>query len=128
MTVLVAIGYTVYAMLMGGKYTVDFEMDEKGINHIQTPAQAEKAKKIGKVTAMAGYLSKRPSVAGAGNIAQRTEMYSDFDKVRHVIPCPRRNMIKLNAPFNHNQVYAAKEDFPFVRDYIVSHCNNLKKK
>lgn len=128
MTAVVALGYVVYALIVGGRYIVEFEMDEKGINHRQIPSQAEKAKKIGEVTAMAGYLSKRPSVTGAGIMAQRTEMYSDFEKVRHVRPCPRRNMIKLNSPFSRNQVYAAKEDFPFVTDYILSHCNNLKKR
>ena len=33
--VLCLVGYLVYALMMGGKYCVLFEMDERGVNHIQ---------------------------------------------------------------------------------------------
>ena len=77
---------------------------------------------------MAGAASGRIGTVGAGMNAQRTEMYSDFSKVRKVKAYPRRDLIKVNERFGHNQVYAAKEDFVFVKDYIVSHCLNIKIK
>ena len=40
MTVLSALAMLIYAAIMGGKYIVDFTMDEKGVNHAQAPAQA----------------------------------------------------------------------------------------
>lgn len=127
MTLLVGVGYLLYAIIMGGYYTVEFEMDEKGINHRQIAAQAEKAKKLGKATALAGAASGRIGAIGAGIGAQRTEMYTDFSKVRKVKTYPRRDLIKVNERFGHNQVYASKDDFVFVSDYIISHCKNVKR-
>ena len=124
---LTVVSFLIYAGIMGGKYIVDFEMDEKGINHIQTPSQAKKAVKLGKVTSLAGSYAGRPAFTGAGIGAQRTEMYSDFSKVRKVKFYPKRNTIKVNGLLNHNQVYTSPEDFSFVSDYIISHCTNLKK-
>ena len=126
MVALVGISYLIYAAIMGGKYGVEFEMDENGVNHRQIEAQAKKARKIGAATAIIGAASGRPGTVGAGFAAARTEMYSEFAKVRKVKAYPRRGLLKVNAGLNHNQVYAAPEDFEFVRGFIVSHCPNLK--
>jgi len=125
MTALSALGYLFYAAIMGGKYIVEFEMDEKGVNHKQTASQAKKAKKLGQATMIAGAASGRIGTDGAGMNAQRTEMYSEFAKVRKVKAYPHRNLIKVNERLGHNQVYASKDDFAFVKDYIVSHCSNI---
>lgn len=117
------LGYLVYAAIMGGKYIVDFTMDDKGVLHSQAPAQAKKARKLGAVTAIAGAASGKPGFAGIGINSTRTEMYSDFSKVKSVKAYPRRNIIKVNLPFNKNQVYASKEDFDFVLNYIRTHTN-----
>lgn len=127
MTAVVVLGYLIYAAIMGGKYIVEFEMDEKGITHKQTASQAKKAKKIGRVTMMASAASGRIGNVGAGMNAQRTDMYSDFSKVRKVKAYPRRSLIKVNERLEHNQVYAAKEDFEFVKNYIASRCVNIKQ-
>ena len=106
---------------MGGKYIVDFEMDKNGVLHKQASTQAKKAKKLGFFTALVGAASGKPSTMGAGLAATRTEMYSDFKKVKNIKAYPRRNLIKLNAPFNKNQVYARDEDFEFVLGFITEH-------
>ncbi|MBO4933902.1 MAG: hypothetical protein J5441_01875 [Clostridia bacterium] len=126
MIVLVGIGYLIYAAIMGGKYVVEFEMDDNGVNHRQTEKQAKKARGIGAAAAVIGAAAGRPGTVGAGLAATRTEMYSEFAKVRRVKAYPRRGLLKVNAGLNHNQVYAAPEDFEFVRGFIVSHCPNLK--
>ena len=126
MEVLCTIGYLIYALMMGGKYKVHFEMDEKGILHEQEKMQAEKAKKIGLATAIVGVMAKKPSTVGAGLNSTRTSMYSDFEKVKKVKAYPNRNLIKVNEPFSKNQVYVKKEDFDFVYQYIKEHCKNTK--
>ena len=126
MTVVTALGYLLYAAIMGGKYCVSFEMDENGVNHKQIPKQAKKAQKIAAATALAGLAAGRLTTVGVGLNASRTEMYSDFSRTRKVKAYPRLHVIKVNGRLSHNQVYAGKEDFAFVRDYIVSHCENLK--
>ena len=126
MTVVTAVGYAVYGAIMGGKYRVIFEMDENGVNHRQVPAQAKKAKMISELTMAAGVLSGNLTTAGVGMNAGRTEMYTAFDRVRKVKLYPRRGTIKLTEGLSHNQVYASKEDFAFVRDYILSRCPGAK--
>ncbi len=126
MTVISVLGYLIYAIIMGGKYCVIFEMDEKGINHKQIPAQAEKAKKIAGATMLAGAASGRLSTVGVGMSASRTEMYTEFSRVKKIKAYPSKNLIKVNEKLSHNQVYTKKEDFEFVKDFIVSHCENLK--
>lgn len=126
MTALTAIGYGIYALIMGGKYIVEFEMDEQGVLHRQIAFQAEKAKKIAKATMAGGLASGRLTTVGVGMNAQRTEMYSEFSTVRKVKAYPRRHLIKVNGLLAHNQVYVAKEDFEFVENYVCSHCVNRK--
>ena len=119
MTVLCALGYLLYAAIMGGKYIVMFEMDEAGVNHKQMPAQLKKAEAIGLLTVPAGLASRNIATVGVGlNSTARSEMYSEFSKVRSVKLFPRRDLIKVNASFCKNQVYAAKDDYDFVMNYI----------
>ena len=127
MTALSLLGYYLYSAMMGGKYTVEFTMDEKGILHSQIPSQAKKAKKIGRATAALGAASGNFTAAGVGLNSQRTEMYSEFGKVRSVKTRKRKCLIKVNELLSHNQVYTAKEDFDFVKEYIISRCDNIKK-
>lgn len=126
MTVLVGVSCLIYAMQMGGKYIVQFEMDEQGINHKQIDYQAVKAKKLGKLTTAAGLASGSLTTAGIGMNATRTEMYTDFGTTRKVKCYPFRCLIKVNGLLSHNQVYTAREDFEFVKNYILTHCPNLK--
>lgn len=122
------LAYLIYAAIMGGKYVVEFEMDEKGVNHSQISYQAKKANKIARAAMTAGAASGRIGTVGVGMNAQRTEMYSDFEKTKKIKAYPRRHLIKVNGMLSHNQVYTAKEDFEFVLDFIVSHCPNAKRK
>ena len=121
MTVLAAVGYLVYAAIMGGKYIADFTMDEKGVLHAQNPAQAKKARKLAAITAAVGAASGRLSTVAIGINASRTKMYTEFARVKKVLAQPRRGVIKLNETLKHNQVYALPEDFEFVLSYIRAH-------
>ena len=128
MTAVSGLAYLIYAASMGGKYIVDFTMDEKGINHAQIPAQANKAKKLGRTAFAAGAASGRFGAMSAGIASQRTEMYSEFAKVKKIKAYRRRGRIKVNETLNHNQVYVFKEDFDFVLGYISDRCPGAKKK
>ena len=127
MTAVVGFGYLIYAVIMGGKYTVEFEMDEKGFVHRQIASQAKKAKAIGSAAMFSGSVSGNAGAIGAGIAAQRTEMFTEFSKVKKVKSYPKRNVIKVKETLEHNQVYVPKEDFAFVNDFILSHCPNIKK-
>ena len=118
------IGYLVYAVIMGGKYCVLFEMDEKGVNHIQMAPQVKKAEIIGLLTMLVGAAAGKPGVVGTGLLAAaRTSLYSSFDSVKSVEAFPSRNLIKVNEFLSKNQVYAEKEDYDFVLGYIREQTN-----
>lgn len=122
------LGYLVYAAIMHGSYNIMFEMDEKGINHKQFEDQAKKARKIGEVAAVAGIATGRFSTLAAGVAATKTEMYTEFENTKSVKSYKKLHLIKIDKPFNHNQVYVAKEDFDFVKEYIYNHCPIAKKR
>ena len=128
MTVLVGVSYAIYALIMGGSYIVEFDMDENGVNHRQIAAQAQKARALGTAAALTGLAAGQPGAIGAGIASQRTEMYSEFAKARSVKAKPALRVIKIRCGLESNQVYACPEDFAFVKEYIISRCPNLMKK
>ena len=125
--VIAGLAYLIVAAVYGGKYIVQFTMDEKGILHEQIPEQKKKAQIMGGVVAGAGALAGKPGrVAQGGMIATHTSLSTDFSKVRSIKAFPGRATIKVNEAFNKNQVYTSPEDFDFVLQYIQSHCPQAK--
>lgn len=128
LTGLLVIAYPFYALINGGKYCVLFEMDEKGVRHIQLGKQYKKAAVIGILTAMLGAASGNMTAAGAGLLgASKSMQTTTFAKVRLVSVKENRRVIYLNEPFGLNQVYAEPEDFGFVRDYILGRLSGKAK-
>lgn len=121
------LGYYLWALVNGGRYLALFTMDDAGITHSQHPRHVERAQKMGMLTALVGLLARKPSVMGAGMLsAARTEMSSEFDRVRRVKAVRRRNLIKVNERFGRNRVFVADADFDFVYDFIRRHCPQAK--
>jgi len=113
--------------IYGGKYVVLFEMDEKGVAHIQMQKQYKKAQVMGWIGALAGAATANPTVIGSGILAaSKQSSTSSFEKVRKVKPVRWLNVIKVNQLLNYNQVYVPKEDFDFVYNFIKSHCPKAK--
>jgi len=127
--VLSIVGYLVFAFIIGGKYCVVFEMDERGINHKQHQKHIKKSELIGAITALAGIAGGNLSTVGTGVLAAaRTSMYTGFDDVKELEILPKERLIRLNETLSRNQVYAADEDFAFVVSYIQARCRNAKVK
>ena len=102
---------------------MQFEMDEHGIRHTQITKQFKRARVLSAVAVLLGARSGNISAMGAGLLSgSRQSMYSRWSSIKSVDVYPRRNLIKLNAPLNKNQIYVRDEDFAFVRQYILSHC------
>ncbi len=125
--VIILISYLIVVWMNGGKYVVNFTMDEKRLIHEQVPVQYERARKVGILAAIVGIFAKRPVAAGAGALAaSRDTSVSVFDKVRRIKPRRGQNLIKVNQSLERNQVYVPDEDFDFVLDFIRKHCPNAK--
>ena len=117
--VLVAVGYLVYAFIMGGKYCVLFEMDERGVKHTQLPHQVKKAQIIGMLAVMTGAAAGNLTAMGSGLLAaSHSSTYSEFSKVKSLEILRKRNAIKLNEPMNYNQIYVDEDNFDFVLKFI----------
>ena len=125
--VIILISYLIVVWMNGGKYVVNFTMDEKRLIHEQVPVQYQRVRKVGLLAALVGIFAKRPAAAGAGALAaSRDTSISVFDKVRRVKPRRGQNLIKVNQSLERNQVYVPDEDFDFVLDFIRKHCPNAK--
>lgn len=125
--VIILISYLIVVWMNGGKYVVNFTMDEKRLIHEQVPVQYDRARKVGILAVLMGIFAKRPAAAGAGALAaSRDTSVSVFDKVRRIKPRRGQNLIKVNQSLERNQVYVPDEDFDFVLDFIRKHCPNAK--
>lgn len=109
-----------------GKYTVLFEMDDKGIDHTQI--KDEKAEALDALTILAGIASKNFAILGSGMLnASGNSLYSNFEKVRKIKVNREKGVIKLYGRFIRNQVYVDDDNFPFVYSYIKRRAINAKE-
>lgn len=117
------VGYLVYAVMVGGKYTVLFILDEKELVHQEYGKTLDKAKLIGELAVIAGAASSRPGTMGMGLTAKtRTSMTTTLSSVRRVVPRRWMHTIKVNERFEKNRVYVKDEDFDFVYNFLLEHC------
>ena len=127
LVVLGAIGYYLYAFILGGRYCVLFEMDEQGVKHTQLARQFKRAQVVAALTTLAGAASGNPTVMGSGILAgSRASLYSTFASVKKVAAVKARHVIYLDARLNHNQIYVEDEDFDEVYAFIAARCVNAK--
>ena len=118
--------YYIVTKANNNKYTVLFEMDDKGIDHTQI--KNEKSEALKTITMLLGLASKSFSLLGAGMLnASGSSLYSDFSKVRKIKAYREKGVIKLYGLFIRNQVYVDDENFPFVYSYIKRHAINAKE-
>ena len=116
--VLLVLGYLLYAAVMGGRYVVDFTMDEKSIVHAQCAKQAKKAENIGTAAMLMGVLTHNRGAVSAGyNSATRMTSTVVFQDVKKVVADKKRSTIKLRS-IGWDHVYADGDDFDFVADWI----------
>lgn len=128
MTVLLGLGYAVYAAMQGGSYCVLFEMDGKSVTHTQLAKQFKKAQVLAALTTLAGAARGSLSMVGTGLLAgSRDSMTTKFDKVDSLKVVRRRNMIYLHAGFSWNQIYVQPELYDAVLEYILSYIPKTAK-
>ncbi len=117
--------YLIVTKANNGKYTVLFEMDENGIDHVQIKTDMAKALDI--LTMGVGAMNGSRAAVSAGALsATGGSLYSKFSKVKKIKAFPEKHFIRVNGTLVHNMVYADEEHFDWVYDYIVKHCPNAK--
>ena len=129
MIAIVTLSYYVYALIQGGRYTWDFEMDEEGVKGVQVANEEKRNKVLGTVVAAMGVATGNLTQMGVGTmVAADDERYSQFATVSKVKPDRKHNTINIHNGLFHEQVFVGDEDFDFMLDYITSRCPKLKKK
>lgn len=119
--------YFIIGCIYGFRYIVLFEMDEKGITHIQQDKQFDKARGIAWINLFLGAAGGNTGMSGRGvMLMTKSSISSDFELVKRVKINNHMCTIKLDQPFSHNQVYVERKDWDFVKEYIISHCPNAK--
>jgi hypothetical protein len=117
--------YWIVTRANNGKYTVLFEMDDSGIDHVQI--KTDKAKALDRLTAAAGIAAGSPVTAGAGALsASGGSLYSRFSKVRKIKADRKNCRILVNGTLIRNQIYVDEGNYDFVFGYIVSRCPQAK--
>lgn len=101
LAVIVAV-YFLYASAQGGRYTVRFVMDERGVRSTQQGPLARDRR--------------------TGKPVPRSSMFTGFASVTRAVVDRRRHIIRLRATISNNQVFTAPGDFAFVEDYILTRC------
>ena len=115
--------YYIVTKANNGKYTVLFEMDDSGIDHIQI--KTDKAKALDLLVTFTGVATKSRTTTAAGMLsATGGSLYSRFSDVRRIRAYPKKHLITLSGRFMENQVYVDDEDFIKVYENIVHHCPN----
>ena len=129
MIAIVTLSYYIYALIQGGHYTWDFEMDEKGVNAVQAPNEAKRNKVLGLLVTVMGIVTGNATQMGVGaTVATRNGMYSQFESVGTIKVDRRHNTIHIRNGLFRNQIFVGGEDFDFVIEYIVARCPKAKVK
>jgi hypothetical protein len=128
-SVLLILAYALIALIHAGSYCVLFEMDESGIRHTQMQKHVKKNQVMSLIVVLSGVAARNPGVMGAGLLsASKTSSYSHFSRVKSVIVRKNRNVIYVNEVLEKNQIYASRDDFDFVADFIISRTPKAKIK
>ena len=111
--------YLICALWMKGNYHILFEMDEGLVMLVQSAASAQRTRSLmalGRFAALGRRSGALHAALGAADSVGITR-FSDITSLRLY---PDDDVIALREWFGMNQIYVPREDYPFVRDYILS--------
>lgn len=128
--VILAITFVVYYIVIsihGRYYTVDLLMNERGVEHIQSPEEDAQSDKMKKLVFALELLNPDPATIGLA-MAGKEHMTSEYKDVKKVVAAHRYGLIKVHNTLQQNHIYAYPEQYEFVWNYITQHCPNAKIK
>lgn len=132
--ILTPLGFFFWAFIRGGKYRELFEMSDKQIVHRQISRKVKDSEVIGwlsvltSVAALTGHVSPGVVSASHGIRAHtkvKTKIY--YKNVEKVIANRDKGIIKLCERVGHHDIYVNSQDFDFVYDFLLSHCQTNQK-
>ncbi len=105
-----------------GKYQVEFQLDRKGITSHTQKEQGKKNKIVNSLTVFLGFISGKPTVAGAGMLAQsREHVFISWRRITKVKCYPKDNTILVKSGYLDSiALFCTDENFVRVRDCILT--------
>ncbi len=126
-TALTLIAYPCYSLLMGGRYSILFEMDDKELCHTRMEKQVVHEELVDWLDTINEYL--KSDVIGTAldvRTAASTAMISEFEYVKRIKIDTKESRMTLSGIVTRNKVYTAPEDMQFVCRWIREHCPNAR--
>ena len=115
--------YLISALAMRGNYHLRFEMDESAIALVQSSSTTQRNRALASIAVGVGILAGQRNKAyrvGATLGAANSVGTTAFSDVTRFKAHPGDDVIALREWFFMNQIYVPKEDYAFVRDFILA--------
>ena len=123
---LTVIIYAICAAVMRGTLRLCFEMDESAVALVQSAETKNRNSALAavadavEIAALFSGKSTRSLRASSNALRMANESgITPFDSVRKARPQPDHDLIDLRQIFVRNQIYVNREDYAFVRDFIL---------
>ncbi len=122
---LLIIAYPIFVLAKGGRYSILFEMDDQGINHIEIPPTVKHSDLMRWAGFATGLIAGNPTLMGANLLAMsKSQMYSTYSYISKVINYNRKGVMKIICTdMTRNLIYTQPADFDFVRQFIIGNCS-----
>lgn len=113
-----------------GKYDVEYLLDQKGVRSRTQEKQAKRNRRINKLTVLAGMVSKNPSVAGAGMLAQtRQEEYLNWKKITKTKFKPKGRTVHVRGGVGEwIVIFCTQENYRYVEQFVLNKTSALNSK
>lgn len=109
-------------VVYGGKYDVEFVLDSKGVLCRTQAKQAKKNRFVNGLTAVLGFLSGKPTIAGAVILAQsRQKAFIPWKRVTRVKyrPCQRTILIK-SGWLESITLFCTEENYFIIQQAVIN--------
>lgn len=105
-----------------GNYEAEFFLDEKGVLCRTQAGQQKKNRLVNFMALVMGLFSGKPTVAGAGLLAQsRQEVFLGWKQIRKVTYKPGSLSILMRGGWTESiAIFCTKENYPAVEQYVKS--------
>jgi len=127
--ILFIVGFLFIMIIYGGKYAAGYVIDKNGILNYTQRKHAKRNAIINTLLIIIGIFSKKPSVAGAGLLAQtRQSVFLKWKNIKKVKVYPKSKSIVVKGGFTEKiALFCNDDNFQIVRDIILSKINIKSK-
>jgi hypothetical protein len=122
------LGFIFVLLVYGGKYSVDYVVDDRGIRMESDEDHKNKAKTIGILTFLAGIFSKSPTVSGAGLLSTFNDDKSmAWEEIKDIQYNNSKNLIVVKgSPGDKLYLFCPPELYGTIRDALKESLDKKK--